>query len=99
MNKLEFEEYYTKCKTIWEHYGKETQLNQLIEECSELIRAIIRKDRANILEELADVQVLIDQLSIAYPEFDDCIDPLKMHKVDRQLRRIRIETGKTNGVK
>lgn len=96
MNKLEFEEYYTKCKAIWEYYGKEAQLNQLVEECAELIRAIVKKDRANILEELADVQVLIDQLSIAYPEFDDCIDPLKVHKVDRQLKRIGIEVVKNN---
>lgn len=98
MNKLEFEEYYTKCKAIWEHYGKEAQLNQLVEECAELIRAIARKDKVNILEELADVQVLIDQLSIAYPEFDDCIDPLKVHKVDRQLKRIGIKVVKTNEV-
>lgn len=88
MNEKEYNQYCNGCKLIFDHYGKEAQLNQLIEECLELIRAIIRKDRANILEELADVQVLIDQLSIAYPEFDDCIEQTKFNKVERQIKRI-----------
>lgn len=82
-------EYCNGCKLIFDHYGEENQLNKLIEECSELIRAISRKDKVNILEEVADVQVLIDQLSIAYPEFDDCIEQTKFNKVERQIKRIK----------
>ena len=52
-------EYCNGCELIFDHYGEENQLNKLIEECSELIRAISRKDKVNILEEVADVQVLI----------------------------------------
>lgn len=88
MNENEYNQYYNSCKLIFDHYGKDAQLNKLVEECSELIRAIVRKDRANILEELADVQVLIDQLSIAYPELDNCIEQTKFNKVERQIKRI-----------
>lgn len=38
-------EYCNGCKLIFDHYGEENQLNKLIEECSELIRAISRKDK------------------------------------------------------
>lgn len=89
MNEDEYNQYCNGCKFIFDHYGKETQLNKLVEECSELIRAIMRKDRLNILEELADVQVLLDQLSIAYPEFDDCIEQTKFNKIERQIKRIK----------
>lgn len=89
MNENEYNQYCNGCKLIFDHYGEENQLNKLVEECSELIRAIIRKDRTNILEELADVHVLIDQLSIAYPEFDDCIEQIKFNKVERQIKRIK----------
>lgn len=89
MNENEYNQYCNGCKLIFDHYGKDAQLNKLVEECSELIRAIIRKDRTNILEELADVHVLIDQLSIAYPEFDDCIEQIKFNKVERQIKRIK----------
>lgn len=88
MNEDKYNQYCNGCKLIFDHYGKDAQLNKLVEECSELIRAIVRKDRANILEELADVQVFIDQLSIAYPELDNCIEQTKFNKVERQIKRI-----------
>lgn len=89
MNENEYNQYCNGCKLIFDHYGEENQLNKFIEECSELIIAISRKDKVNILEEIADVQVLIDQLSIAYPaEFDDCIEQTKFNKVERQIKRI-----------
>lgn len=88
MNENEYNQYCNGCKLIFNHYGKDAQFNKLAEECAELIRAIMRKDRPNILEEIADVQVLIDQLSIVYPEFDDCIEQTKFNKVERQIKRI-----------
>lgn len=56
MNENEYNQYCNGCKLIFDHYGKDSQLNKLVKECSELIRAIIRKDKANILEELAAFQ-------------------------------------------
>lgn len=89
MNENEYNQYCNGCKLIFEHYGEENQLNKLIEECSELIRAISRKDNVNILEEIADVQVLIDQFVIKYPKFDNSINLLKVDKVERQIKRIK----------
>lgn len=89
MNENEYNQYCNGCKLIFDHYGEENQLNKLIEECSELIRAISRKDKVNILEEVADVQVLIDQFVIKYPKFDNSIELLKVNKVKRQIKRIK----------
>ena len=59
-----------------EHFGRDRQLQQAIEECSELIQAISKYNRllngeytgkekkiiANLTEELADVEICIEQL-------------------------------------
>ena len=37
----------------------EDRKNKLIEELSELIRALIKNDKENIIEEIADVQILL----------------------------------------
>lgn len=74
------------CKWILRYYGEENQKLKLVEECSELIRAIIRKNEENIKEEIADVLVLIDQLTNGIEEE---IKGIKAHKVARQLGRIK----------
>ena len=89
MNENKYNQYCNGCKLIFDHYGEENQLNKLVEECSELIRAISRKNKVNILEEVADVQVLIDQFTIKYPKFDNSIKLLKVNKVERQIKRIK----------
>lgn len=68
MNENEYNQYCNGCKLIFDYYGEENQLNKLIEECSELIRAISRKDKVNILEEVADVQLLIERFANDYLE-------------------------------
>ena len=53
-------------------FGVEHQELILIEEMSELTKAIIKKRRGleqNIAEELADTQILLDQMKILYPEW------------------------------
>ena len=44
--------YISKCSL-------EDRKDKLIEELSELIRALIKNDKENIIEEIADVQILI----------------------------------------
>lgn len=78
--------YQEDCKRLLRHYGEEHQRLKLVEECSELIRAIIRKDEENIKEEIADVLVLIDQLTNGIEEE---IKGIKAQKVARQLERIK----------
>ena len=84
-----------KIRAIARHYGKEPQMGIAQEECAELIQAISKirrkgenmKDRANLIEEIADVRIMCAQLeelfgvraSVAW----------RMHqKLDRQLDRI-----------
>lgn len=58
---------------IIDTYGKKLQLIQAVEESSELQRAICKylknpdsNDITNITEEMADVQVMLDQLKIIF---------------------------------
>ena len=67
---MEIENYYTACKIIFNHYGKQAQERQLIQELGELIVAITKGDLENIIEEMADVQVMIDQFTINSPYMD-----------------------------
>ena len=50
------------CGDILKYYGEEHQQEKSIEEMAELISAIKHKDRANYIEELADVGVMLEQL-------------------------------------
>ena len=77
---------------ILHHYGEEHQQEKAIEEMAELISAIKHRDRENYIEELADVQVMIEQLfqALTFTEQARCI--VVVHeKIARQLRRIKEE--------
>jgi NTP pyrophosphatase (non-canonical NTP hydrolase) len=53
-------------------FGVEHQELILIEEMSELTKAIIKKSRGlehNIEEEICDVLIVLEQLKLAYPEW------------------------------
>jgi len=82
-------EYNSNLKYIFTHYGKKTQETKLIEELSELIRAIARNDTENFIEELADVQVLIDQFTLLYPDLAVKVVEIKHKKAARQIKRIK----------
>lgn len=77
-------------------YGKEAQFRLLQEECGELIVAIshyLRKsspeNKENLLEEIADVHVMFEELPYILENGDDMerIRTIKKEKVDR-LRKI-----------
>ena len=78
---------------IAEKYGKESQLRQLQEECGELIVAsskLIRsKDRAvnNLIEELADVRIMIEQIEQLYG-LKSLVEDEMEYKLKRQLERM-----------
>lgn len=95
----EKEEYRTELQRkqleIFEHYGHEKQFDMLVEECSELIQAIMKAKRASyiifcddVLQELADVKNLIQQLELKYEHLKKAVDFIVECKVDRQLERI-----------
>lgn len=64
-----------------------------IEECAELIQAITHKHRGrdhNLAEEIADVEIMLEQLKI----INGCsvaVRRIKQHKVRRLLQRLRGE--------
>ena len=80
---------------IADHYGIEKQLHQLAEECSELAVEASHSARkgvtVKIIEEMADVLLMIEQVvylaNIATEDIDECI----RFKIDRQLERIKEE--------
>lgn len=80
-----------------EHYGYTRQSQQAIEECSELIQAISKYNRllngeyvgkekkiiANLIEELADVEICIEQLKYFLEVSDTKLDNIKQFKIKR----------------
>lgn len=86
----------TKAAAIISHYGTKHQLDQLQEECAELIVAASKAKRvggylhSNFIEELADVKIMLMQ-------FETVLDAARMqeyelqinYKLNRQLDRIR----------
>ncbi|MCI8629500.1 MAG: hypothetical protein HFE57_08395 [Firmicutes bacterium] len=95
---------------ITEFYGIFNQLDQTIEECSELILETSKIKRYlkehqghtpdenwknHIIEEMADVLVMIKQLMYLF----DCkkeVQSMMKYKVDRQIKRIQLEVEEDN---
>ena len=80
---------------IADHYGTLGQLNKTIEECTELVAAIIgyihkQDSRAHIAEEIADVKIMLIQLEyLLHSEYE--VEGEMRYMVDRQLKRIEVE--------
>lgn len=86
-------------KQIADHYGLNNQMMQTIEEMGELTQAIVKvfrngldNERDNLIEELADVEIMIEQLD--YLLGDNQIEKIKEYKINRQLSRIAQEEAK-----
>ena len=83
------------CRAIANFYGLDSQSLIAIEEMSELTKELCKDQRGydrnkDIIEELADVSIMIEQLIALYEcekEVSDMID----FKVNRQLRRMEHE--------
>lgn len=87
-----------KIKTIADHYGLNNQMMQTIEEMGELTQAIVKvyrngldNERDNLIEELADVEIMIEQLD--YLLGDSQIEKVKAYKINRQINRIADDAG------
>ena len=96
--------YETALHWIADHYGKRTQLHQLMEECCELAleasHSVREKGlRVNLISEIADVDIMIDQIRYLFDIADEDIEEVKREKIERQLDRIakeKIKEKKTN---
>lgn len=95
-----------KIKIIAEHYGYDAQSRQCIEEMAELTQAInkwwracgngqkteesITECRYNLVEEIADVQIMLYQLGYLLDSRLE-VSEIITKKLDRQLERIKRE--------
>jgi NTP pyrophosphatase (non-canonical NTP hydrolase) len=95
-----------KIKRIANHYGLAKQQRQLAEECGELIQATSKYMRfleqsyaltvdwtylQNVIEEIADVEVMLDEIKHLLNINPEAIEQIKANKVERQLERIEKE--------
>lgn len=81
-------------------YGEEKQLIQTAEECSELAQAALKRHKAitgqtkhdntreHLAEEIADVLIMIEQITYA-EGFEDDVRKIIDEKISRQLDRIK----------
>ena len=83
------------------YYGYEAQSNQLVEECAELIQAVnkyrlgqpVAEDkkaiaRDNLVEEIADVELMLEQVKYLLQIPEDEILAVKTFKVNRTRERM-----------
>ena len=82
-------------KRIADHYGKDAQAIQCAEELCELSAAILQYRRRrfsaefdHVIEEIADVEIMLEQIKHLYGIGSEFIDEIKRDKIDRQITRI-----------
>lgn len=75
-------------------YGTKVQEDIAIEECSELIKAICKnrrnpsdETRKGIIDEIADVEIMLEQLKIIHSCSKDVEERIN-YKIERQIDRI-----------
>lgn len=76
-------------------YGYHAQVNMCLEEMAELAKALLKMQRSdgnvtekldNIREEIADVQIMIDQMRMIYgPEAIDRVERVKLTRLEKRL--------------
>lgn len=76
-----------------ETYGKDMQLTVAVEEFSELIKEICknkrgRDNRDNIIEEMADCQIMLAQIQIIFDIGADEISDKVIEKIERLEKRL-----------
>lgn len=87
---MKIEEYFILENAI-ERYGAEAQEGIAQEECAELIQAISKKHRGkphNIAEEIADVEIMLDQLKIINKCWKE-VGEIKRKKIQRLSFRLQ----------
>lgn len=80
-----------------QYHGIEQETTIAMEECSELIQAIskckrygcVDKYRDNLIEEIADVLIIINELQLIYNISNADIENIKKYKIDRMDYRIK----------
>lgn len=86
----------SKCEYIAEAYGATNQEKQAVSELSELLYVLTRRPdqrqmdwKNDLLDEIADVEIMCQQLINLYSITEDELYDRINHKLNRQLDRIR----------
>jgi hypothetical protein len=79
------------CEEAVKQYGREAQIEMVIEECAELIVALKQWQRKRIhtidvVEEIADVEIMVEQSRVMFG--DSSINDAKRAKLDRLRMRL-----------
>ena len=80
-----------KLLTIFNTYGKSHQVSKLLEEVGEFIETVMNEDKENMVQEMADVSVMLVQFKAYYNLDSNNIIDIMHQKIDRQLDRIEKE--------
>lgn len=79
---------YRKAQEKW---GTNSQIAMIMEECCELIIALLGTNSESIYEEMADVEIMLEQLKVTF----GCRDLVKFQKLVK-LKRLKERLHETN---
>jgi len=87
-------------KTV-ENYGHEKQMDKAIEEMSELIKELCKykfgeENRSKVIEEIADVELMIEQLKYIFNVGDyelECVKNFKFNRLKAKIDAFIKEKG------
>ena len=74
--------------TIFNNYGQNHQTSKLLEEVGEFIETVMDGDKKNMIQEMADVTVMLKQFQHYYGISDKAVEEVMKQKIERQLKRI-----------
>ena len=74
---------------IIRHYGTHNQIEKTKEELEEMIEALDENNFAHIVEEFADVMVMLNQIAIIYAIDMDILEDMMKYKIQRTLLRMK----------
>ena len=88
-------------KAMVDHYGTNDRARLLMEECGELVQAankILRypdkpETRANLLEEMVDVSIMIEQIRTLFNYSESEWESMKQYKTNRIKKRFMNDVG------
>jgi NTP pyrophosphatase (non-canonical NTP hydrolase) len=78
------------CQYALDKWGMNAQLDQMAEECAEFIIALnhFRRGRINeqqLLEEIADVSVMVQEMKVYFYEQVEVIEKRKIRRLNRKI--------------
>lgn len=77
----------SRVQKIADHYGKNNQILKSIEEMAELQQALLKGEPKHIAEEIADVEIMLEQLKYLMKN-EELVIIFRDMKIGRQITRM-----------